>query len=100
MSSVTETVTETRKLEHRMRSSLTLIFLLPLIALACRDYDDRAGSSGLVPPPKVNVAGTWEGEWVTLVGSGDAGTVTLIIDQDEDANIFGCSCWTGSACSS
>lgn len=44
------------------------------------------------------MAGTWEGQWSTLVGSGDAGKVTFVIEQDEDNNLFGCSCWTGSAC--
>jgi len=81
-----------------MRVWLTLILLLPLVAVACRDFEDRTGSSGLANGPKVVMAGTWEGQWSTLVGSGDAGKVTFVIEQDEDNNLFGCSCWTGSAC--
>ena len=85
-------------LKNRIRVWLTLILLLPLVALACRDFDDREGSSGLVTGPAVNLEGTWAGQWTTLVGSGDAGTVSFVIEQDEDNNIFGCSCWSGSAC--
>jgi hypothetical protein len=87
-----------RMFEHKIHVWLTLILSLPLVALACRDFDDRTGSSGLVNGPAVSLAGTWEGQWTTLVGSGDAGTVSFVVDQDEDDNLFGCSCWSGSAC--
>lgn len=81
-----------------MRAPLLLSFLLLALGLGCRDYDDRAGSSGLAKGPKVSAAGIWKGEWATLVGSGDVGQVVYVVDQDADGNLNGCSCWTGSAC--
>lgn len=81
-----------------MRAPLLLSFLLLALGLGCRDYDDRAGSSGLAKGPKVSAAGIWKGEWASLVGSGDVGQVMYIVDEDADGNLNGCSCWTGSAC--
>jgi hypothetical protein len=84
--------------EQKMRVWLPLIVLLPLMAMACRDFEDRTGSSGLVNGPEVNAGGTWSGNWTTQVGSGDSGEVHFILQQDKDNNVFGCSCWTGSPC--
>jgi hypothetical protein len=87
-----------RMVKHKVRVWLTLVFLLPVAAVACRDFEDRAGSSGLAPPPKVNLAGVWQGDWTTVNRTGDSGEITFLLDQDDDDNVFGCSCWTGSAC--
>ena len=83
---------------HRIRVCSILIALLPLVALACRDFEDRTGSSGLVVGPVVSAAGVWEGSWTTQIGSGDFGGVVFIVEQDNDNNLFGCSCWTGTTC--
>jgi len=78
--------------------SVLLLFLMPLALLACQDFEDRAGSSGLAGGPDVDVTGTWTGDWNTLVGSPDAGTVRFEIEQEDDGTVFGRSFWTGSPC--
>lgn len=85
-------------IESKTLTLLSVVFVLPLLAIACRDFDDRAGSSGLTTPPIIVAEGIWEGDWTTLVGSGDAGSVAFVIDQDDNGVLSGCSCWTGSAC--
>lgn len=86
-------------IQSKTGTLLSVVFVLPLlVAVACRDFDDRTGSSGLTPPPIILAEGIWEGDWTTLVGTGDAGLVTFVIDQDPDGILSGCSCWTGSAC--
>lgn len=85
-------------IESKTRTLLGVVFVLLLMVVACRDFDDRTGSSGLTPPPLIVAEGIWEGDYTTLVGSGDSGTVTFVIDQDDDGTLSGCSCWTGSAC--
>lgn len=89
----------TTLIQSKTRTLLSVVFVLPLlVAVACRDFDDRAGSSGLTPPPIIEAEGIWQGDWTTLIGTGDAGQVTFVVDQDDDGILSGCSCYTGSAC--
>ncbi len=74
------------------------LIALASICLSCRGFDDRAGASGAVEAPVVDVAGTWEGEWSTTLGVPESGTVTFTLEQDEDGNVFGTSVWTNSQC--
>jgi hypothetical protein len=84
--------------ESKTIALLSVVFVLPLLVLACRDFDDRAGSSGLTPTIELLAAGVWEGEYKTLIGVGDSGEVTFVIEQDSDGTLSGCSCWTKAAC--
>ena len=84
--------------ESKTIALLSVVFVLPLLVLACRDFSDRAGSSGLTPTTDLSAAGVWEGQYTTLIGEGDAGDVTLVIKQDSDGSLSGCSCWTQAAC--
>jgi hypothetical protein len=84
--------------ESKTIALLSVVFVLPLLVLACRDFDDRAGSSGLTPTIELSAAGVWEGEYKTLIGVGDSGEVTFVIEQDSDGTLSGCSCWTKAAC--
>ena len=84
--------------ESKTIALLSVVFVLPLLVLACRDFDDRAGSSGLTPTLELSAAGVWEGKYETQIGVGDSGDVTFVIGQDSDGTLFGCSCWTKAAC--
>ena len=84
--------------ESKTIALLSVVFVLPLLVLACRDFDDRAGSSGLTPTTELSAAGVWEGQYKTLIGVGDSGDVTFVIEQDSDGTLSGCSCWTKAAC--
>ena len=84
--------------ESKTNALLSVVFVLPLLVLACRDFDDRAGSSGLTPTLELSAAGVWEGDYNTLIGVGDSGEVTFVIEQDSDGTLSGCSCWTKAAC--
>jgi hypothetical protein len=84
--------------ESKTIALLSVVFVLPLLVLACRDFGDRTGSSGLTPTTDLSAAGVWEGQYTTLIGEGDAGDVTLVIKQDSDGSLSGCSCWTQAAC--
>jgi hypothetical protein len=84
--------------ESKTIALLSVVFVLPLLVLACRDFSDRAGSSGLTPTLELSAAGVWEGKYETQIGVGDSGDVTFVIGQDSDGTLFGCSCWTKAAC--
>jgi hypothetical protein len=84
--------------ESKTIALLSVVFVLPLLVLACRDFDDRAGSSGLTPTTELSAAGVWEGDYNTLIGVGDSGEVTFVIEQDSDGTLSGCSCWTKANC--
>ncbi|HIM02465.1 MAG TPA: hypothetical protein EYG46_15895, partial [Myxococcales bacterium] len=84
--------------ESKTIALLSVVFVLPLLVLACRDFNDRAGSSGLTPTIELSAAGVWEGEYNGSIGVGDSGKVTFVIEQDPDGTLSGCSCWTKAAC--
>jgi hypothetical protein len=85
-------------IESKTVALLSVVFVLPLLVLACRDFDDRTGSSGLTPTAEAFAAGVWVGDYNTQIGVGDAGEVTFLIEQDPDGTLSGCSCWTNAAC--
>ncbi len=77
--------------------SLLPIFLLAVLSLSCRAYDDRpgSGSSGLVKDPAIDLTGDWAGTWDTEAGFPlDSGTVNMTIDQDDLGALTGTSTWT------
>jgi len=84
--------------ESKTIALLSVVFVLPLLVLACSDFDDRAGSSGLTPTLDLSAAGVWKGEYTGLNPAGDSGGLTLVIEQEDDGTLFGCSCWTQAAC--
>jgi hypothetical protein len=85
-------------IESKTFTLLSAVFVLPLLVLACRDFDDRSGSSGLTPTNEAVAAGLWVGNYNTQIGVGDAGEVTFVIEQEPDGILSGCSCWTNAAC--
>lgn len=77
--------------------SLLPIFLLAVLSLSCRAYDDRpgSGSSGLVKDPAIDLTGGWVGTWNTEDGFPlDSGTVEMTINQDDVGALTGTSDWT------
>ncbi len=87
-----------RMTKSNLRTLFISLGLLLAVVVGCRDFDDRAGSSGFAEITTADASGTWAGDWLTVGGArdGEGGTLTMVVEQESEGKWSGTSTWDGT----